>query len=216
MWFGVDEPWLARSASKHIQSGDVVYDIGAHVGYTCLLYAQRVGAEGSVHAFEILSSIEEEYLQRTIQANPFSSITSHAVGLSDQEETLLLPVGETLMTSQDSKEQAGQRLEECLVVRMDSYVARHELPLPTYIKIDIEGAEVRCLIGGERTIRQSSPMMMIEFHSIDLLREGHSLLSGWGYRLVTQRGENVDEPMMRNLDWFHESVLCLPGFTSAS
>lgn len=210
MWFGIDEPWVARSAVEQVQPGGVVYDIGAHVGYTCLLYAQRVGDDGAVHAFEILPSVAEEFLQRTIDANHFANIKAHAVGLSDREESLPLPIGETLMTSQHSEARQGQRLETCRIVPLDRYVARQNLPLPTYVKIDIEGAEISCLIGGERTIRQSAPVMMIEFHSIDLLREGHSLLQQWGYKLMTQRGELVDAPMLRDLDRFHESVLCLP------
>ncbi len=216
MWFGIDEPWLARSALEHIQPGDVVYDIGAHVGYTCLLYAQRVGDEGAVHAFEILPYVEKEFLQRTIGANRFSNIASHAVGLSDRDETLSLPIGETLMTSQHTAAREGQRMETCRVVPLDEYVSKKGLSLPSYLKIDIEGAEINCLTGAERIIRESTPLMMIEFHSIDLLRSGHSLLSQWGYRLVTERGATIDRTMMRELKWFHESVLCLPPSTSAS
>lgn len=216
MWFGIDEPWVARSAMEHVQAGSVVYDVGAHVGYTCLLYAQRVGREGAVHAFEILPFVAQEYLQRTIDANSFGNITAHAIGLSDRKESLSLPIGETLMTSRDSEAREGQRVEECRILPLDSFVASQSLPSPTYVKIDIEGAELHCLIGGENTIRQSSPMMMIEFHSLDLLRKGHSLLNQWGYRLLTQRGEEIVEPMLRNLNRFHESVLCLPRSTSAS
>jgi FkbM family methyltransferase len=216
MWIGIDEPWLAQSAQEHLHPGDVVYDIGAHIGYTCLLYAQRVGDEGAVHAFEILPSITENYLQKTIQANAFNNITTHAVGLSDREESLSLPIGETLMTSQHSEAREGQRMEDCRIVPLDRYVSLRNLSLPTYMKIDIEGAEIDCLIGGEQTIRKALPKMMIEFHNIELLREGHSLLEPWGYRLVTQRGEAMDEQKLRNLNRFHESVLCLPQSTSAS
>ncbi|HEY70211.1 MAG TPA: FkbM family methyltransferase [Anaerolineae bacterium] len=216
MWFGIDEPWVAQSAQDHVHPGDVVYDIGAHIGYTCLLYAQRVGDEGAVHAFEILPSITTNYLQKTIQSNAFNNIATHAVGLSDQEEDFSLPVGETLMTSQQSEGREGQRIEECKVVPLDAYAAIHNLPKPTYVKIDIEGAEVRCLLGAEKTFRENLPMMMIEFHSKALLQEGYSLLDAWGYRFVTQRGEAMDEQMIRNLNWFHESVLCLPPSTSAS
>ncbi len=211
MWFGIDEPWLARSAMKHVQPGAVVYDVGAHVGYTCLLYAQRVGSDGVVHAFEILPSVVDQYLTNTIRANPFDNIVTHAVGLSDREKTLSLPIGGTLMTSQDSVSKDGQRVDECRVVVLDQYVARNDLPLPTYMKLDIEKAEVDCLIGGEKTIRQSLPVMMIEFHSKELLQEGHSLLHQWGYELVTQRGKVVDPQMIHSLNSFHESVLCRPA-----
>jgi FkbM family methyltransferase len=216
MWFGIDEPWVAQSAMEHVSSGGVVYDIGAHVGYTCLLYAQRVGDEGQVHAFEILPYVAEQYLGRTVQANSFNNIEAHAVGLADRDAQLSLPIGETLMTSQHSKAHDGQRMEQCRIVPLDEYVKARNLPLPTYVKIDIEGAEVSCLIGGEKTIRKSSPMMMVEFHSIELLREGHSLLTSWGYKLKTQHGEEMDEQMISNLQRFHESVLCLPQSMFAS
>ncbi|MGD8813266.1 MAG: FkbM family methyltransferase [Anaerolineales bacterium] len=210
MWFGIDEPWVARSALEHVQSGDVVYDIGAHVGYTSLLYAQRVGNQGVVHAFEILPIVVEDYLQRTIQANSFNNVVTHDVGLSNQDQVLYLPIGETMMTSQESKAGEGQHVEACRITTLDQYVKNHKLPLPNYIKIDIEGAEVDCLVGGEATLRKSKPLMMIEFHSTGLLQSGFSLLDAWGYQLMTKRGVVLDTDMLGNLKYVHESVLCLP------
>ena len=69
MYFGIDEPWIAELAQTKINPGDVVYDLGAHIGYTCLLFAQRVGKTGFVHAFEILPSVAEGFLKKTIQAH---------------------------------------------------------------------------------------------------------------------------------------------------
>ena len=210
MWFGIDEPWVARSAMEHVRSGDIVYDIGAHIGYTALLYAQRVGIHGAVHAFEILPTVVENYLQQTIQANALQNIVTHDVGLSNQDQTISLPIGETLMTSQDSEAREGQQVEACRVTTLDRYMNIHKLPLPNYIKIDIEGAEVDCLMGGRDTLHKAKPLMMIEFHSIDLLQAGFSLLNEWGYRLETQQGEVVDAGMLANRKQFHESVLCVP------
>jgi FkbM family methyltransferase len=175
-----------------------------------LLYSQRVGARGEVHAFEILQSIVDGYLDHTIRANDLRNVATHAVGLSDRKETLQLPVGETLMTSQHSPGQSGQRLEACSVVRLDDYAREQKLAPPAFMKIDIEKAEMQCLRGAEGTIREARPRMMIEFHTVDLLREGFALLNAWGYDLHTQRGEAVSPTMLRSLDWFHESVLCLP------
>lgn len=210
MWFGIDEPWVSHSARMHVQPGAVVYDIGAHIGYTCLLYAQRVGTEGAVHAFEILPSVVKQYLVNTIQANTLHNIVTHAVGLSDREQTLSLPVGGTLMTSQHAEASAGGLIEECRVVPLDEYAASHSLPAPDYMKIDIEKAEIECLIGGEGLIRRHSPTMMIEFHGKKLLEAGYSMLDAWGYTMTTQRGTVVDAELLQNLDSFHESVLCIP------
>ena len=64
MYFGFNEPWLAKLAQQYLRPGDVVYDIGAHVGYTCVLFAQCVGDAGVVHAFEILPSVADQFLKK--------------------------------------------------------------------------------------------------------------------------------------------------------
>jgi hypothetical protein len=59
MYFGVDEQWVALLAREYVKPGDVVYDVGAHVGYTTLLFAAHAG---HVHAFELVPSVADEFL----------------------------------------------------------------------------------------------------------------------------------------------------------
>src|ERR1700690_1748790 len=66
MYFGIAEPWIATLVQKYVKSGDIVYDIGAHVGYTSLLFRRCVGAAGYVHAFEIVPSVATTFFQRTM------------------------------------------------------------------------------------------------------------------------------------------------------
>lgn len=88
---------------KHIQRGDVIYDIGAHICYTSLLFARYVGSTVIVHAFEILPSVAEQFLKKIIQAKNLKNIIVHDVGLSDREQIIELPIGDTLMTSLNSQ-----------------------------------------------------------------------------------------------------------------
>lgn len=84
------------------------------------------------------------------------------------------------------------------------------LPAPNFIKVDVEKAEVRFLRGAMKTISQYRPLMVIEFHTLDLLREGYSLLTDLGYRCVGQSNQVVDETVLSHLEHFHESVLFVP------
>ena len=210
MFFGVDEPSIAKWSEEFVAPGDVIYDIGAHIGYTCLLFAQQLENSGSVHAFEILPSIAEGYLKQTIDANSFTNITIHNIGLSANTQILELPIGETGMTSIYSDRTNAQEFEMCRTISLDEYVLQKELPLPSLVKIDIEGAEVECLLGGKEVISKCLPRMIIEFHSLDLLKQGFSFLDPFGYRIYLPNGDKLDHSMLVGMKRFHESTLCLP------
>ena len=209
LFFGFGEPWIAALAQQYLRPGDIVYDLGAHIGYTSLVFAQQVGHTGAVHAFEIVPSIAEQFLKTTIQANNFNNIVVHTVGLSDKEQVLKLPVGETMMTSLYLNP-IGEKVELCKTVRLDQYIAQEHLPVPALIKIDIECAEIECLAGGVELLKKCTPLMIIEFHSLDLLKQGYSFLTPLGYKLTTQH-ETIDNDWLQTKKQFHESVFCSAG-----
>jgi FkbM family methyltransferase len=198
MYFGVDERWVASLAREHVAPGDVVYDIGAHVGYTTLLFAPQAG---HVHAFELVPSVADEFLARTVAANALTNVTIHRVGLSDEDRVVELPVSQTMMASLDRIRQ-GVRIERCHLVPLDSYAVEQHLPPPSLIKIDVEGAEVHCLRGARELIRRHRPVLVVEFHSRDLLTQGVTLLESLGYRISRRQKAALTFP---------ESMLCVPS-----
>jgi FkbM family methyltransferase len=210
MYFGIDEPSVSKWIGEYVKTGDIIYDIGAHIGYTCLLLAQKLDGSGSVHAFEILPSIAKDYLAKTVEANDFSNIVIHNIGLSATTQTFALPVGGTGMTSIYSEGTESKELETCRTISLDEYVSQMELPFPSFIKIDIEGAEMDCLIGGKRLISASLPRIIIEFHSLNLLKLGYSFLNSLGYRMYLPNGVWLDDTVLSRTRRFHDSILCLP------
>ncbi len=210
MWVGIDEPWVASLAERWIREGAVVYDIGAHIGYTALLFARRVGQSGAVHAFELLPSVAEKYLRTSVTANHLSQVRIHVTGVSDAPATLDLPVGDTLMSSLDPSRAQGGRLERCNVTTLDAWRRDHGLPLPSFIKMDIEGAEVAALRGAVETLASSRPILVVEFHSLELLKQGLELLTPLGYTFSTQHGPLKRDDLFK-MTFFHESVLCQPN-----
>lgn len=209
MWFGIDEPWIAQLSQELLSPSDVVYDLGAHIGYTTVLFAHFLKGTGAVHAFEILPSTAD-YLKKTIEANGFQNITVHVVGLGAEEGMIDLPVGPTAMTSLLAKKLEGQKSERCQVVRLDDYRQEKGLPLPTLIKMDIERAEIDCLQGSLALIKECRPIMIIAFHSKDLLRQGYRLLTSLDYELHDQRGMLTEEIIEGIVGSFNNSILCLP------
>jgi hypothetical protein len=115
------------------------------------------------------------------------------------------------MTSVYSSRDQGRQLESCQLISLDEYVLKQGLPDPTIMKIDIEGAEVDCLLGAKRLIGRCFPRMIIEFHTIQLLRKGFSFLDRLGYRLHFSNGELVTLEMLARIKQFYGNVLCLPA-----
>lgn len=212
MYLGIDEPWVAAVASDIIGPGDIIYDIGAHIGYTTLLFAKMLGGTGSVHAFELLPSTVEEFLTKSVRGNEFKNIHIHPVGLGEREATMELPVGPTYMSTIHFKS-GGEFVETygrdvCKIVTLDGYATANSIPAPSMMKIDIEGAEVGCLKGARKIIQEHGPKLIIEFHDAELLREGYALLTSWGYKVTAQDGTVMDQSYLNGVKQFHGSVLC--------
>jgi len=213
MYLGIDEPWVAAVASDNISPGDIIYDIGAHIGYTTLLFAKMLGGTGSVHAFELLPSTVEQFLTKSVRGNEFKNIHIHPVGLGERETTIELPIGPTYMST--IRFESGDEYVEtygrdvCKIVTLDCYATANSIPAPSLMKIDIEGAEVGCLKGARKIIQEHGPKLVIEFHNADLLREGHTLLTSWGYKVTARDGTVIDQSYVDGVKQFHESVLCL-------
>jgi FkbM family methyltransferase len=81
-WLGYWELDNQRFFAAHLKPGDVVYDIGAHVGLYTLISSSRVQPGGHIYAFEPLPR-NLGYLRRHIDLNHVSNCTVVDVGVSD-------------------------------------------------------------------------------------------------------------------------------------
>lgn len=66
------------------------------------------------------------------------------------------------------------------IVRLDS----QNIHPVSFAKIDVEGMEIQVLKGMEHTLATDSPVLWVEFHSEELLQEGHAYLQTQGYAPV--------------------------------
>ena len=136
---------LARLLSE-VRPEDVVYDIGAHHGLYSVLLAQKVKR---VIAFEPEQECHAR-LERNIQINGLSNITSYckAVGDRDTEETLYLGSGVGAIDSGKLGSDWTTGVRQTInVVRGDTFRQSQNLPAPTIVKIDVEGYEGAVLEG---------------------------------------------------------------------
>ena len=164
------------AASIQPEPGDVVIDGGACWGDSALWFANQVGPEGRVYAFECVPD-NLEVLAHNLRLNPRLAGAIHTVQGALWErsgETLgMLEAGPGSVVARASR--ADQPRIDTLSI--DDFVETERLDRVDFIKMDIEGAELSALRGATRTIERFHPKLAISVyhHHDDLIGVHQSL-----------------------------------------
>ena len=164
--------------SQRVRPGQQVIDVGAAAGYYTLLAAKCVGASGSVIACEPDAG-NLRFLRAHVARNRLANVRILPLALADENGSARFGrpsgTGRGRLTHDGASEVAVRRLDDLAA----------ELSLrPQHLKIDVEGAELDVLRGGERLIREHGPTLFLSTH--DRQKPGvHQgcceLLASWGY-----------------------------------
>jgi FkbM family methyltransferase len=158
---GVWEPDVLDACLKVILPGDIFYDIGANAGIMTLDVAQTFGNKITIHAFEPQPTLARS-LAISIALNGFRNVRLYQTLLGDRQcETDLYIADHGIHTSLITRE-AGATPLTCRMETLDALVAKGQLPAPTVIKIDVEGAELQVLCGARETLRSAPPTIIFE------------------------------------------------------
>ena len=173
---GTYEPIQSEAFQRLIRPGSVVFDVGAHVGYYTVLSSVLAGPRGQVIAFEPLPA-NLKYLRRHLQLNGCNNVRvlTNCVGKSSSiahfDDSHGTGVGHL----------ASEGTLEVQVRSLDEMIESGELPIPQFIKIDVEGAEMLVLSGAERVLRRHHPILILSTHGDELDRACLERLSKYGY-----------------------------------
>lgn len=149
---GSYEPFEADLFKNEIQPGDIVLDIGAHIGYYTLIAAQLVGSGGRVFAFEPEPK-NFSLLEKNIKINNYSNIVAVQKAVSDKSATLKLYLAEN--NSGDHRiydpNDGRSKFINIEVVKLDDFFKDYNRI--NVVKIDVQGAEGGVLKGMENLIQ---------------------------------------------------------------
>lgn len=160
---GTAEPHLQRVIRSYVAKGETVFDIGANMGYVSLCLSRRVGAAGRVFAFEPVPS-NVELLRKNIELNQLKNVQVFEVAASDSRGQATIRIAGNLSTA-SLIWHANDQSAVALTVNtesIDELVEESGLPLPSFVKIDVEGAEGLVVTGMRRTVAKARPVIFVE------------------------------------------------------
>jgi FkbM family methyltransferase len=189
-WLGSYEYNKQKLFESTVKPGSVVFDLGGHVGFYTMLASEIVGPAGRVIVFEPFPQ-NLHYLRQHIEINHMNNVTIIESAVCEKNGVSSFTKG--LESTMGHISTAGDLEVSC--VALDEQYLKGELPLPDYIKIDIEGAEYLALTGTKKILKEAHPTIFLATHGTDVHQKCCSLLSSLGYEL-----KSIDERELSQTD----------------
>jgi FkbM family methyltransferase len=204
------EPETVEWIERFIQSGDVVYDIGANVGAYSFVVDRVTSGTATVYAFEPSFSTYAQ-LSRNIALNQAAGrVIPLQVALSDTNGLVpfnysSLQSGAALHALGPAEELNGRGFvpeftQPVPSYRLDDLVQVFGIKPPNHLKLDVDGIELRVLRGACRTLLDRSlRTVLVEVEPGGEALAIEELLVASGFTLRSRHPHGSDENVTANL-----------------
>jgi len=186
--------WLERC----MRPGDVFFDVGANVGAYSLVADSIAGGQSQIYAFEpsystFAALVENVRLNHSgDRIHPLQIALADATKLESFHYSSTVPGAAMhssgLPANDDERPFCPVYDQAVLAFRLDDLITRFELPVPTHLKIDVDGAEWRVIQGAAATLARPelrSLLVEIEQHK-QSAREIPRVVESHGFELVSK------------------------------
>jgi len=160
---------------QHFQPhrGDMVVDVGAHIGRYTLIASKRVGLNGRVIAIEA-NPDNFQMLNSNVKLNQLTNVTSLNCAVYSQETKIKLylagkRMGQTIYDTimVERANEGREKFVEINAHTLDYLLQLQDIDEVNWIKIDVEGAELEVLRGATGIISHSKDIsLLIEVHNL--------------------------------------------------
>jgi len=175
-WLGTYERFAQRIFVEHVRPGSVVYDVGANAGFFTLLSSKLAGPSGAVYAFEPMER-NLRYIREHLRLNRTENVHVVSMAVSDR-------IGPVRFAAAHNPAMGGLAAGGEIEVQsttLDELAST--IALPSFIKMDIEGAEHAALSGAVELLRSAHPVVLLSEHGWEQHERCSELLKSLGYEL---------------------------------
>ncbi len=155
-----------------IKKGQTVLDIGAHKAGYLYFILKQTGNNGKIFAFEPQSALYQ-YIKKIKGLFKWDNVTIEHLALSDSTGTVTLYIptnkvskasspGATLIEHKSNTNSC--RTENVPTETLDSYCNCNNIK-PDFLKIDVEGNELKIFQGGIDTLKKYKPKILVEIEA---------------------------------------------------
>ena len=197
---------------NEIKPGDVVIDVGANIGYYTLIFAKLVGNTGKVIAFEPEPK-NFEILKKNVSINKLTNvILEQKIVSSTNGKTKLFLANTGIVGHHTTPTKNSTNFIEVDSVTLDDYFLTNNISKKiNFLKIDVEGAEIKVLEGAKTILRNDKIKIFTEFNRLvieklgmkpqkflSLLTENNFKFFLPNYKINNISKTNVDELLTSN------------------
>jgi FkbM family methyltransferase len=183
-------------------SGEIVVDVGAHIGLYSLIAAKKVGPSGKVIAIEP-DPENFRILRKNIVLNQSMNIDALECAAYSAKERLKLFLpeleqGRTIFnTVMQDRGKTSVSFLEVEANTLDNILESKNIKEVNWIKIDVEGAELEVLKGASKTLASNKDTtFVIEIHGSEIYREVLGFLERYNIEVMYERSNDKG-------DWRH-------------
>lgn len=191
------EPWTVRWLEENVRPDDVLWDVGANIGAYALIGA-KLGRGTTVVAIEPGYATFAALCDNVVLNRLGDAIVPLPVVLGDTTGRGTLGYHDTAagaaLHALDSARASVYR-QPVLIHTLDDLVARFDLPPPTLLKLDVDGAEGSVLAGAPETLRRPelrSAIVEVEAAQTEAVT---SRLAAAGLELVERHDDRDGRPL---------------------
>jgi FkbM family methyltransferase len=223
-YFGFFEIGLTSFFVDFIKNGDVIIDIGAHIGFFSMLGSELVGDKGKVFSFEPTPTTNETLI-KNLSSYPQAKIIQKCAWSSETKiefhdfgaEFSAFNTATSARFNSEQKKQADDNLVLVDTTTIDSFT--NELKIrPDLVKIDAENSEIHVLRGMTAILKNVRPVITIEVGDISIpnldglstSRELLEFVMDFGYFPLESVGARYQAHYLKTEKYSYNNIIMVP------
>ncbi len=205
---GSTEPATLKLFERLLRPGDIVFDVGAHVGHHALVASRAIGLTGQLYAFDP-QPYNADRICRNAVLNMSSNIVTVCAACGEHDDFIKLPFQDSRDRSRLSLAHKGPNdlssYVEVPILRLDTFMARHDISFGKLIKIDVEGFELEVILGlgNKLTAFENIVFEVLQVSEVNKTGRLINILISAGFSLRNVEGKpwKAGEPLVERNVW---------------